>query len=99
MTEQAEQANQDTTRVVLEKPEGNGLAVTALVLGIVGVALNFIPFLPYLLGILAIIFGYLGMSKPVKKGMAKAGLILGIITIGLKVMFWLGIGLLGSTGL
>lgn len=92
-----EAQQENTTRVVLEKPEGNGLGVTALVLGIIGVALNLIPFLPYLLGVLAIIFGYLGMNKPVKKGIAKAGFILGLVTIGLKLLFWISLMLIGST--
>lgn len=77
-----------TQTVVVQKAEGNGMAVSALVLGIIGVALNLIPFLPYILGLLAIIFGIVGMKNPIRQGMAKAGLILGIITIGLKFAFW-----------
>ncbi|MDQ0297928.1 hypothetical protein J2S78_000336 [Salibacterium salarium] len=85
-------------RVVIEKPEGNGMAVAGMVLGIIGVVLNWIPFLPYVLGVLAIIFGIVGMKQPVKQGVSKAGLILGIITIGLKILFWVIVILLGSMG-
>jgi len=90
----SEELNTEKTEqkvVYVEKGEGNGLAVAALVLGIIGVALTFIPFLPYITGVLAIIFGVVGMNKEVKKGMATAGLVLGIITIGLKVLFWMGL--------
>ena len=84
-------SEQTTQKVVIEKPEGNGLAVSGMVLGIIGVALNWIPFLPYALGALAIIFGAVGIQKPIKKGMAKAGIILGIVSIALKLLFWIGI--------
>lgn len=90
-------SEQVTQKVVIEKPEGNGLAVSGMILGIIGVALNLIPFLPYVLGILAIIFGAIGLKKPIKKGMAKAGVILGIITLGLKILFWFGLA--GGLGL
>jgi uncharacterized protein DUF4190 len=54
----------------------NGMAIASLVLGILGV---FIPFL----GVLALIFGGVGLSKANDgasgKGMAIAGLVLGIL--------------------
>ena len=64
---------------VNQNAEGNGLAVAGLVLGIIAVVLVFVPVLPYILGILAIIFGGVGIKKPVKTGMAKASIVLGII--------------------
>lgn len=72
--------------------QGNGPAVTALVLGFIGVIIFFLPILPYVLGISALIFGVIGMKKPVQAGLAKAGIALGIITIGLTFLFWLLIG-------
>lgn len=61
------------------KVPGKGLAITSLVLGIVGVVAGFCPFtffwLGYILAILAIIFGAVGR----KHGLGKAGLILGIV--------------------
>ncbi|QOY37732.1 DUF4190 domain-containing protein [Anaerobacillus isosaccharinicus] len=93
----SEQANEQVvTHVVVQQQEGNGMATAGLVLGIIGVVLNFIPFLPYILGGLAIIFGVVGMKKPIKKGVAKAGLILGIVTIALKISFWLFLSALFS---
>ena len=55
-------------RVIIEKPASNGLAVTALVLGIVALVLSWIPFLPYPLAILAIVFGVIGRNKPTGRG-------------------------------
>lgn len=71
--------------------QNNGLAVTALVLGIIGLVLFAVPLIPYPLAILAIIFGLIGMKKQVKKGFAVTGLVTGIITIGIKIWFWVGL--------
>ena len=86
----------ETQTILVTKPDTNGFAVTALILGITGVVFNLIPFLPYLLGVLAITFGVLGIKKSVGVGLAKSGLVLGIITIGLKLLFWLFLFGLGS---
>lgn len=77
--------------VVNPQAQGNGLAVTALVLGIVGLVFFLVPILPYPLAILAIIFGVIGMKKQVKKGLAITGLVTGIITLGIKISFWAGV--------
>jgi hypothetical protein len=80
------------TKVIITKPEGNGLATASLVLGIIGLLSGIIPFIGWFflpLWILAIVFGAIGMKKEIKTGQAKAGLILGIITIAYKVGFWL----------
>jgi hypothetical protein len=60
---------------------GNGMAVASLVLGLIGLLI-----LGPLMGILAIIFGGLGIGKANRlggkgKGMAIAGLVLGIVDI------------------
>ncbi|MFO1442386.1 DUF4190 domain-containing protein [Bacillus sp. Bva_UNVM-123] len=90
--------NEQTQTVIVQKAEGNGLAVAGLVLGIIGVVLNLIPFIPYILGILAIIFGAIGMKSTVKRGMSIASIILGAVSIGLKLLFWIGVASLGSLG-
>jgi len=79
-----------------ENQQTNGMAISSLVLGILGVVLNLIPLLPYLLGILAIIFGVAGNKIQNGKGMAIAGIVLGSITLGMKVLFWLFILLVGG---
>jgi hypothetical protein len=74
-----------------QQQPGNGLAVAAMVLGIISVVLCFLWFLGPVLGILAIIFGALGLSKSKKvgrgRGAALAGLILGVIGILLSIVF------------
>ena len=63
--------------------QGNGIAVAGMVLGICALVFCWIPFLNWVLGLLGIIFGALGISRGNKvgtgKGMALAGLICGII--------------------
>lgn len=60
----------------------NGPAIASLVLGVVGAVL-WIPIVGLLLGILAIVFAYLGFKRAEKtgvgRGFAVAGLVLGII--------------------
>lgn len=68
----------------MEQQSGNGLGVSALVCGILGIVGSFIPIVCYLtlvLAILGIIFGVKARKScaPEKKGLATAGLVLGII--------------------
>ncbi|UOQ45581.1 DUF4190 domain-containing protein [Halobacillus salinarum] len=92
---------EQTTRLIVEKPEGNGLAVASLVLGIIGVVFGFIPFIGIFFGflfwVLAIIFGFIGMKKDVKKGLAISGLIMGAFMFIYQIGFvtLLGIGASG----
>ncbi|WP_339249338.1 DUF4190 domain-containing protein [Sporosarcina sp. FSL W8-0480] len=83
-------------RLEIEKQQTNGMAVSSLVLGILGVVLNLIPLLPYLLGILAIVFGTMGKKVESGKGMAVAGTILGGIALVMKVIFWLFVIAIGG---
>ena len=70
---------------------GNGFGVTALVLGIVALVLGIIPFIGYgswFLGLLAAIFGLVGvLRKNRPKLLAAIGLVIGVvaITVGLAV--------------
>lgn len=75
----------------------NGLAVTALVCGIVGAVLGVLPFtffVGWILGIIAIVFGVLGRRRfdrdPAvgRKGMATAGIVLGFFTV-IVCLVWL----------
>ncbi len=69
----------------------NGFAVTSLVLGILSIVLFFTIWIPFILAILAIIFGALGISNArkgaPKKGLAIAGLICGIAGAAIAVLF------------
>ena len=73
----------------------NGLGVAALVLSILGI----VGCIPFVGGVLGIVFGILGMKNAdrgiaTNKGMAKAGLIIGIVGLGLWVLVgivWLAV--------
>jgi hypothetical protein len=65
-----------------EPARRNGLAVTALVLGIVAILLSFIPaigMVSFLLGPLAIVFGIIALVKKQKKGLSITGIVLGAL--------------------
>lgn len=72
-----------------------GMAIAALVLGILAVINGIIPFMFWLaipLGILALIFGIVGISKANQqggagRGMAIAGLVTGIIGAVLGILW------------
>lgn len=78
-----------TTRTV---QQSNAPATASLVLGIVGVVLGFLPFMGLLLGLLAIVFAYLGFKRAEAaqgsgRGLAVAGLVLGIIAAVMGILF------------
>ena len=70
--------------------EGNGLAVASMVLGILALFLCWIWFLAGVLGLLAIIFGAIGIGKANRvgtgKGMAIAGIVCGVLGMLLAVV-------------
>jgi hypothetical protein len=76
------------------KRPGNGMAVVALVLGIIGVLFGLIPlffFIAIPCGVLALIFGFVGRRAAKRRaaghrGMALVGLILGIVAVGLGIV-------------
>lgn len=81
--------------VAVTRPETNGTATTGGVLGIVALPVSLIPLIGWLfgipLGILAVVFGAIGMSRSGKMGglgrsMAISGLVLGITTLALKII-------------
>lgn len=69
--------------------QGNGLAVTALVLGIVAAVFGLIPLfflISLTCGVLAVIFGLVGRDRPTRRGMALAGVLLGIAGVALAII-------------
>ncbi|MCL2382844.1 MAG: DUF4190 domain-containing protein [Oscillospiraceae bacterium] len=70
--------------------EQKGMSIASMVLGIVGLVLGWCFYLFIPLGILAIIFGIIGMKKG-GRGMAIAGLIMG----GLTLLVYLAMVILG----
>ncbi|EIT84830.1 hypothetical protein A374_14100 [Fictibacillus macauensis ZFHKF-1] len=71
--------------------QGNGMAITSLILGIVGFVLGIWPFVGWFFlpaWILAIIFGAVGLKSNQSRGMALTGIILGILITLYKFGFW-----------
>lgn len=68
------------------KNKDSSLATTSMVVGIVGVVFSWVPVLAQILGILAIVFGFISKNKinnskdTTGKGMAIAGIIMGFIS-------------------
>jgi hypothetical protein len=76
------------------RPSTNGLAIAALILGIVGAALSLIPvlglFLCWLPALLAIVFGFIGLSTArrlngLRRSEALWGTILGFAPIPITI--------------
>ncbi len=70
----------------------NGLALAAMILGIVGVALSITVVLGVILGVVALVFGIIGRNRAkalpqhTNSNKALAGMILGAVAIGLSVL-------------
>ena len=65
------------------------MAVAALVLGIVGAVFGLVPILglvAFPLGILAVVFGFVGRRRSTGRGMALAGIITGALALVLAVV-------------
>lgn len=76
----------------VSKKDRKGFAIAALVLGIVSIVLACLWFLSIPCGILAIIFGALGL-KSTKKGLSIAGIVTGIIgTLALVIILIISFG-------
>ncbi|HEY7838876.1 MAG TPA: hypothetical protein VIC54_09775 [Terriglobales bacterium] len=76
------------------KPVGQGPAITALVLGILGILLllvNLIPFVGSFIELVVVIpgliFAFIGLRRATGKGMAIAGLIMCVIGLLIAVLF------------
>src|SRR2546428_5663968 len=71
-------------------PPANGLATAAMVLGILCIVLAWLPPLGFILAILAIVFGAVGLGRANagagNKGQAVAGLVLGVIGIVIPLL-------------
>jgi len=80
--------NQPQSQAYVQAPsQSNGLAIAALICGIVG----FCSF--GLASIAAIILGVMGRKKPVQQGLATAGLIMGIASLVLWILYYVLVGL------
>lgn len=61
------------------QPQGKGMAIAALILGIVSVALCLYWFIAIPVGIVAIVLGVIARKRGVGAGMALAGIITGAV--------------------
>ena len=94
--------NMNNFSPVQPEQKSSGLAIASMVLGIFALVLScYIPYLPILLGLLAVIFGGVSLAKKMGgKGMAIAGLVCGIIAlIPAIILIITGAALIGSAGL
>ena len=82
--------------VVKEEPEKDkkGFSIAALVLGIIAIVLCCIWYISVPCGILAIIFGIIGI-KSSKKGMSIAGLITGAIGLVISIIMFVALVFFG----
>jgi hypothetical protein len=88
-----------TVAPIVMAPASNGPATAALVLGIVGVVLFFVPVIGFVCAILGVVLGAVGIGRAnagaMGKGQAIAGVILGAVGILLPLAL-LGVFLSGS---
>lgn len=77
-----------------EPKDKKGLSIAALVLGIIALILFCIPYISIVCGILALIFGILGL-KSSKRGMSIAGIVTGVLGVVLCIVLYVGIAFLG----
>ena len=76
----------------------NGFAMPAMILGIIGFVIGIIPFIGWFavpLSLMAIVFGFLGLSGYTNRGQAITGIVLGFVLIIWKIGFWVMIIILG----
>lgn len=69
--------------------QSSGLAVAGLVLGIVGIALSFVPILnnaAFIMGIIAVVFAMISLIRKRGKGKSIAALILGVLAIAITLV-------------
>ena len=78
----------------------NAMAVASLILGIVGLVLFWIPVVGFVLAILAMVFGGMGIARAKagggSKGLAVAGLTLGAIDVVLMILAVAAVITIGS---
>ncbi|MEM8696456.1 MAG: DUF4190 domain-containing protein [Pseudomonadota bacterium] len=81
----------------IQQNDSNGMALAAMIIGLIAVLLALIPiigFISWILAPLAIVFGIIGKNKPTGGGFAWAGIISG--SVGLLIciawlMAWWGL--------
>lgn len=77
-----------------------GLSIASLVMGILSIVFFWVPLLPFLLCLLAVIFAGVSLKKKEGiKGLSIAGLVLGVIVLAIYGLTFLLVGGLAGLGL
>lgn len=80
--------NIERSESVEKERKKSSFATAGFVVGIVGIALSFIPIInniSFILGVLAVIFGVIALIKKASKGKAVTAIILGVLAIVITV--------------
>ncbi|QLC23621.1 hypothetical protein HFP57_00310 [Parasphingopyxis algicola] len=86
----------------VETADSNGMALAAMIIGLVAVLLALIPiigFISWILAPLAIVFGLIGKNRPAGAGFAWTGIISGVVALLICVAWllaWWGLVNLGE---
>jgi hypothetical protein len=73
-------------------PPKTGIVTAGLVFGIVGIVLCWVPVLGFFIGVPAIVFSAIALSKAVRKGKPITGLVLGILTVFINAIVVAALG-------
>jgi len=77
-----------------------GLAIAAMIVGIFAFLLGIIPFLGFILGVTAVVFGAIGLKHKESKGMAISGIVLGglgtLASIVTSIMLFIGFSMFAT---
>ncbi|HTX49367.1 MAG TPA: DUF4190 domain-containing protein [Caulobacteraceae bacterium] len=78
-------------------PATNGVAVAALVLGILALFFFWIPFLGWIPVLVGLVLGFVALQQPQGRGMAIGGIVCAGIAFAIKIWLWvMVIGLIGG---
>ena len=77
-------------------PTPKGLAITALVVGIIAFLTGLVPVLGFILGAVAVVFGIIALVKKQSKGMAITGLALGAVALITSLIVTVTVGVFTS---
>jgi hypothetical protein len=69
----------------------NGLAIAAMVLGIIALFTFWMPLLGWLPAVVGLVLGLVALQQPQGRGMAVAGVVCAGLSILFKLFFWLAI--------
>lgn len=79
--EEHEKSHEHESTKSNHQPQQNGLAIAAMVVGIVSLTIGWLPFGGLALGIAAIVMGAIALKKKTNKGMSITGIVTGGISV------------------